>query len=434
MLSKLTVLLTVFCLIGCNQSEVSNEEAMSAVVENEISDETLLPSDALKEIKAELDALKQSGKNPIEVLQMRRNIAQGYLDRIKHTDPSRDDALARAQIYHYAANKDQTPALYEALIIGDDLISRKASANLCRYYLEMDTIDLEKAEKAILNHLVNFPKADPDLPGSIYAAILNLGLNYQKQGLDDKHRDLLLAELQRLQFDTHYYSFDLVNHLKPYLENNRSVIDPVLINLEAGVSGALAAEESKGDQASEISLSAWKRILADITRAREMTVIVGKSAPELTFIEWLNSETEFQWKDLRGKIILLDFWATWCGPCIKGFPHLRALQEEFGSDRFTVIGVTSFQGRYNVDEISENDISQERELQLTSKFIETKGITWPVAFTQESVFNKQYGISGIPALALLDGEGKVVIFKEGMSETTAEELRDMIATMLRDDN
>jgi thiol-disulfide isomerase/thioredoxin len=66
-------------------------------------------------------------------------------------------------------------------------------------------------------------------------------------------------------------------------------------------------------------------------------------APELVIQEWLGQQA-VTLENLRGKVVLLDFWATWCGPCISTFPRLRSWHKKYGENGFTIIGVTEFYG------------------------------------------------------------------------------------------
>jgi peroxiredoxin len=96
----------------------------------------------------------------------------------------------------------------------------------------------------------------------------------------------------------------------------------------------------------------------------------------------------------KGKVVLLDFWATWCGPCVAELPNVLATYEKHHDDGFEIIGISLDQDR----------------TKLTG-FLEKKKVTWPQYFDGNGWENKlaqKYGIQSIPATFLLDGEGKII--------------------------
>ena len=101
--------------------------------------------------------------------------------------------------------------------------------------------------------------------------------------------------------------------------------------------------------------------------------------------------------DYRGKVVLLDFWAVWCGPCVGEIPNVKEVYEKYHDKGFDVIGVS----------FDENE-STVRE------FIEEKEIPWRQILDSggfKGVFAEQYGVRGIPAPFLIDRNGKVISIK-----------------------
>ena len=137
--------------------------------------------------------------------------------------------------------------------------------------------------------------------------------------------------------------------------------------------------------------------------------LVGNAAPALDFL-WISGGKEKSLEDFKGKVVVLDFWATKCGPCISAFPHMRELREHYARYPVEIIGVTSIMG-YHHDAKTGKFISTEGkpeyEMELMQRFMKDMGMTWRVAFSEQWVMNADYGVQGIPHLAVLDAQGNV---------------------------
>ena len=104
--------------------------------------------------------------------------------------------------------------------------------------------------------------------------------------------------------------------------------------------------------------------------------------------------SSFDLTDLRGKVVLLDFWATWCPPCVEEVPELVATYEKFRGQGFEVVGIS----------LDENKAAFE-------KFTAENKMTWPQFFDGkgwENELAKRFGIQSVPTMWLLDREGKLV--------------------------
>ncbi len=154
------------------------------------------------------------------------------------------------------------------------------------------------------------------------------------------------------------------------------------------------------------------QFVANLERARAARVaeqaLVGQPAPALHF-DWASRDGLTSLEDLKGKVVVIDFWATWCGPCISSFPNVRELVDHYAGAPVEVIGVTSLQGRVHGLEAEPIMVRSEpeREYELTARFAREYDMNWTVAFSREEVFNPDYSVTGIPHMTIIAPDGTV---------------------------
>ncbi len=136
--------------------------------------------------------------------------------------------------------------------------------------------------------------------------------------------------------------------------------------------------------------------------------LIGSVAPEIDF-RWSTRPGLRSLADLHGQVVVLDFWATWCGPCIKSFPKLREEVTHFQGLPVVFIGVTSLQGKVHGLEAKPIEVKDkpEQEYALTGEFMKKYEMTWPVAFSAQNVFNPDYLVMGIPNIVIIAPDGTV---------------------------
>ena len=143
----------------------------------------------------------------------------------------------------------------------------------------------------------------------------------------------------------------------------------------------------------------------------DTAVTVGGPAPELTFRELLQAPPGIRgsWQELKGRAVVLEFWATWCGGCVDNIPHLNQLAEQFKSKSIQFIAVTD-----------------ETDIDAVKRFLEHHPIGGWVAFDAEESTFKRYGIEGRPRTLLVNQSGVVQAITNPVS-VTAQVLEDLLA-------
>jgi thiol-disulfide isomerase/thioredoxin len=150
---------------------------------------------------------------------------------------------------------------------------------------------------------------------------------------------------------------------------------------------------------------AQKRMAAgNLTQIRDRTTqlsLIGKEAPEISIQDWINSDP-LMLRDLRGRVVLLEFWATWCKPCQEMFPKLKRLHDSYSERGLSVVALTRHYFAQRGTAASEAD-----ELELIRKVVEDNGLEFPVGVATDERNQILYGATGVPTLALIDRAGIV---------------------------
>lgn len=148
----------------------------------------------------------------------------------------------------------------------------------------------------------------------------------------------------------------------------------------------------------------FRRLLAGIVLISATGWVSGNARAETlaTAPAWTLKDTNgrtVRLADFCGKVVLLNFWATWCPPCRLEIPGFIALQEKYGSKGFVVVGVAMDEERDDV-----------------AAFVRRHGINYPVVYGDASVAISYGGVSVVPTTFLLGKDGRIVF----MAETALE--------------
>lgn len=153
--------------------------------------------------------------------------------------------------------------------------------------------------------------------------------------------------------------------------------------------------------------------------------LLGETAPELAGVDrWFPGQTQ-TFAGLRGKVVLLDFWAAWCVPCIQAFPSIVEWQQTFQKDGLEILGVTKYQG-----EAEGFSVDNAAEIEFLKRFRKTHRLTYDFVVTKDNVSQTIYGAGAIPTAVLIDRKGVIRYIETGTSRSREEEIRREIEKLL----
>ncbi len=172
-----------------------------------------------------------------------------------------------------------------------------------------------------------------------------------------------------------------------------------------------------------------KLLQEDVARRlkkREMQYkLLGETAPELVDIDKWFSGSPQTLADMRGKVILLDFWATWCGPCLAAFPALKEWHQTFKSDGLEILGVTRYYGQAEGLQI-DNDA----ELEFLQRFKKSQRLPYDFLVGKGQANQINYVATSLPTTVLIDRKGIIRYLETGTSRSREGEVREMIVKLL----
>lgn len=159
------------------------------------------------------------------------------------------------------------------------------------------------------------------------------------------------------------------------------------------------------------------------TDYQRITLTEGSQFPDFSFTDFAGAERRLS--EFKGRYVLLDFWATWCGSCIAQFPELKSLHESFHAAGFEVIGM-------DVELPDDTPEQAATGLEKAKKLAAEHGLPWPQATTNSirDLTNKRLRISVWPTTILLDGMGRLIWIQPGVAPTWGEPLKPTLERLL----
>lgn len=181
------------------------------------------------------------------------------------------------------------------------------------------------------------------------------------------------------------------------------ILSPVFLSLDKIEEGQEYFREIKNVYEDE-------RIKSSIQNTINQLSLIGQEPASINVLSRINAGETLE--EYKGKVILLDFWAPWCGPCRNIIPHLVEISNEYQDKGIIIIGLTQLYGSYNDGKVQKRNIGPEEETELIKGFISEYEIDYPNYIIEANDFNEFY-VTGIPHLIIIDRDFNIRSFKVG---------------------
>ena len=211
-----------------------------------------------------------------------------------------------------------------------------------------------------------------------------------------------------------FYYYALDNLIKYMIETGRK---PLALDTYALSLDRVAKDFPSRETQSELIQKLKKR--------EKQYKLLGETAPELEMIDQWFPGQKAAFAEMRGKVIFLDFWATWCAPCLEAFPSIKEWYQDFKGDGLVILGVTRYYGT-----AEGFPVDNPNEIAFFRRFKASYGIPYDFVVIKDTATQRAFGATTLPTAVLIDKKGVIRFIDSGTSPTRLEEIRENIVKLL----
>lgn len=334
------------------------------------------------------------------------------------------DVYYLAMLYHLAGDGDAALEKMRSYLAAEPAAenAQLARAVIVLYTTRKDLIP--EAERAVAAYAQNQPQDLLEWFGmeTLIAEALKKSKNYSGMA---EHAQAMMKVAKLVTAAKKYNSFrrdDLLYKAatflsEAYLNSNRK--DEAIATISELRKLAVSLPSANLLRLANMYLAGLDQSI-DLRGIFDETAAAADTLPEIVATQWID-QTPVKLSDLRGQIVLIDFWAPWCGPCLMTFPKLQRWHNNYKDKGLVILGVTNYYGWVDGHRVSKGE-----ELAYLRSFKKENRLPYGFVVADTGINDLNYGVYSIPMSFLIDRGGNVRFIAMGAGEQEIAGLEKML--------